>query len=125
MMKDDFVSGSAATSEKISTQRFIYNSCTGQHEAVPSYEMFIKGPISLNWIVSANNLPGKAGPVGLALWFLAGINKGFTFHLTGEVEVIAGCERKATYTALRSLSKAGLISVEPKVGARPTVTILN
>lgn len=108
-----------------SVKRLTYNVVTGKHQAPCSSEKFIKGPIPLAWISQANALPGKTGPVALALWFLVGIQRSHIVRLTGEVERIAGCGRKAVYAALRNLGDAGLISVAVKRGGRPHVEILH
>ncbi len=110
--------------EAISERRLVYNAATGFHEARAVTEKFIRGPIPLNWVCQANALPGKAGVVGLALWFLVGVQKSMRIKLTGEVERIAGCERKALYFALRALEQVGLITdVVRSPGARPSLTV--
>lgn len=86
---------------------------------------FIKGPIPFDWIAKANALPGKAGPVGLGLWFLVGVKRTHIFKLSREIEILAGCKRKAVANAIIQLEKAGLIIVSRQNGARPTVQILN
>lgn len=112
-------------SDSIPVSRLVFNHKLGRHEPTSNYhqEKFIKGPIPLWWIRKANELPGKAGAVGIALWFLAGINKTLTFKLTGEVEHIAACNRKSVYSGLFELEGAQLITVIRKKGARPLVTI--
>ncbi len=110
---------------RLPVKRLAFNNKTGAHESQAPVVKFIKGPIPLDWVTCANTLPGKAGNVGIALWFLAGIKKSRTIKLTGEVEKIAGCHRQTLYPALKALQKAGLIEVQPKRGARPTVVILS
>lgn len=105
-------------------KRLRYNADTGTHEESASVEKFIKGPIPLDWISRANALPGKAGAVGLALWFLAGVQGSRTVKLTGEVERIAGCGRKAVYAAIAALETAKLIVSARKPGARPQITVV-
>lgn len=105
---------------------FAYNKETESHTARAPTRKFIKGPIPPDWISRANALPGKAGAVGLALWFLAGVQKSQTVKLTGEVEKIAGCGRKAVYAGLAVLGEAGLlVKVERRRGARAVVEIIN
>lgn len=106
-------------------KRLRYNADTGTHDETVPVEKFIKGPIPLDWISRANALPGKAGAVGLALWFLAGVQGSRTVKLTGEVEKIAGCGRKAVYRALDALQAVGLIASDRKTGARAVVALLN
>lgn len=110
---------------QIPVTRFAYNKETESHTARAPTKKFIKGPIPLNWISRANALPGKAGAVGLALWFLAGVQKTQTVKLTGEVEMIAGCGRKAVYAGLAALEEAGLVGVERRRGARAKVDVIS
>lgn len=87
-------------------------------------ERFIQGPIPYDWVKRANQLPGKAGSVGLSLWFLKGVKKSDTFILNQEFDALTGCGRKAIYHALEKLEHAGLIRVVSREGGRPEVTIL-
>lgn len=106
-------------------QRLSFDGGLGDFVERSSYPgQFIKGPIPLAWIAQANALPGKAGAVGAALWFLAGVKKTRAFRTTRQVEEIAACGRKAVYAALEALQAAGLIKFTPAKGARPAVEIL-
>lgn len=108
---------------QIPVTRLAYNPKSESHAARAPTKKFIKGPIPLDWISRANALPGKAGAVGLALWFLAGVRKSQTVKLTGEVEKIARCGRKAVYAGLAALEGNGLVFITKRSGARPVVTI--
>lgn len=108
----------------VPVKRLAFNPNTGKHELRAPVAKFIKGPIPLEWITRANALPGKSGVVGLALWFLVGVKSSRRIGLTGEVERIAGCNRKTLYSALAALEAAGLITVERRPGARAVVTIV-
>lgn len=106
--------------------RHSFNPQTGCHEVKAVHtEKFIKGPLPLNWFISAQGLPGKAGAIGLAIWYLVGLQNSRTIKVNAQVEKVAGCSRKGLYAALVALEEAGLISVVRKAGARPTVTVLN
>ncbi len=107
----------------IPTTRYPFNRYLGKHEAGYKANRFIKGPIPFSWFQAANALPGKAGAVGLALWFLKGVKRSSTFALTAEVQSLAGCGRQATYRALSVLHEAELIALTRRTGARPIVTI--
>jgi hypothetical protein len=109
--------------EAIPVIRLTYNPATGTHEAYVSTPKFIKGPVPLDWISRANALPGKAGAVGIALWFLVGVQKSRKVKLSGEVERIAGCARKAVYSALSALERNKLLSVQRNPGMRPVVML--
>lgn len=115
---------SANRDDAVPVKRLAFNPATGTHKARASTEKFIRGPIPLEWISRANALPGKAGAVSMALWFLVGVQSSRTVKLTGEVERIAGCGRKAVYQALRTLADAGLLVAKHRHGARASVTIL-
>ena len=104
-------------------QCHVFNRRTGVHEARSTQPKFIKGPIPLAWISKANSLPGKAGAVGLALWFLVGVNRSTIIKTTRQIETIAACGRKAVYSALEALESAGLIRKNNAPGRRPTVEI--
>jgi len=105
-------------------KRLRYNPSTGTHEDVSPVRKFIKGPLPFDWISRANALPGKTGPVGVALWFLVGVQGSRKVKVTREVEQLAGCGRKAVSSALRALVNAGLVQwAVTKPGARPTVTV--
>ena len=112
--------------ENIEYHQLFFNKSTGKFESKIKLKFtpFIKGPIPLPWIICANSLPGKSGAVGLAIWFISGVRCNKTVKLTQDVERIAGCHRKAVYAAISNLEQAGLIHVERRHGARPTVTIL-
>lgn len=127
MFKKSHISGNARSAEDADVgplKRMAFNPHTGTHEFRTPTKKFIKGPIPLEWIAQANALPGKAGAVGLALWFLVGIKGSQTVKLTKEIERIAGCGRKAIYSALTTLDLAKLIIVQRHSGVRAVVTVL-
>jgi hypothetical protein len=106
-------------------QNLTFDASTGVFvEAATPTKRFIKGPIPLDWMTHANALPGKAGAVGIALWFLAGVTKNPVFRATRKIEEIACCERKSVYAAFTALEAAGLIRLTPKRGSRPTIEIV-
>lgn len=112
--------------DTLAVEQFSFNARTGQLEPKKlTSSPFIKGPLPLQWIIAANSLPGKAGAVGVAIWFLVGVKCTRTVKLTRQVEQIAACNRKAVYTAIKNLEQAGLLSVERRQGARPTVTVID
>ena len=80
--------------------------------------------IPFAWLRRANRLPGSAAAVASSLWFLAGVKKSMTFHLTAEAVDLAGCGRKSLYRGLAVLEQADLIGVQRRPGARPIITIL-
>ena len=107
------------------TKLLRFDKAAGRYTPAKRGEKFVKGPIPLWWISQANSLSGKAGAVGLALWFLRGVQRTDCVKLTAEVRSIAGCKRQAVYHALEALEGAGLVVVHSKPGAYPTVEIRN
>ena len=88
-------------------------------------EHFIKGPIPLDWITIAAQLPGKSCQVGNALWYLAGLNNSVpTIKLTQTTLNKFGVTRHSKYRSLRCLEQARLITLNRTHGKNPTVTIL-
>jgi hypothetical protein len=90
---------------------------------VPKKELFLRGPIPLEWLARAAALPGKTFNVAIALWWHYGMAKDQPFKLTRRALKYLNVERDAAGMALTRLEQAGLIQVDRKPGRRPTVTI--
>ena len=75
----------------IPTQRLVWDPATGTHREWRKTDRYIKGPVPLDWVTRANALPGKAGAVGIALWFLVGVKNSMTFKVTPEAVQVAAC----------------------------------
>lgn len=87
---------------------------------------FLKGPIPLSWLTPVTMLAGKAPlAVALAIWFEAGRKKSNEVKLTSAVLRRFSVHRKAKYTALTALEKAGLVRVRREPRRNPVVTILD
>jgi hypothetical protein len=87
---------------------------------------FVKGPIPLAWLTVASELSGKAPlAVALAIWFEAGRRKSKEVRLTIAILRRFNVNRRAKYTALKALEKAGLVKVRRKPRRNPVVTILD
>ncbi|MGA7365296.1 MAG: hypothetical protein WBX04_09225 [Candidatus Sulfotelmatobacter sp.] len=89
-------------------------------------QLFLKGPVPMNWLCLAARLPGAAFQVGVALWFRAGLKKSahivFPMNWLGE---LFGVKRMTAYRGLAALEKAGLAAVgKRRPGRRTEVTIL-
>lgn len=109
--------------ESIKTTRYIYNPESDSFTKKEPLRKFIKGPIPFDWQQTANTLPGKAGQVGIALWFLAGVKKLKTVKITAEAQRLAGCTRQTFAKGLTALEEAGLVTVERKPGQKAVVEI--
>ena len=77
------------------------------------------------WLNEAAKLPGKAINVGIAIWWLAGMAKTYTFKLTGKALDQLDVSRDAASSGLKRLEAQGLIRVQRAAGQRPTVEILS
>ena len=86
--------------------------------------LFIRGPLPVSWFAAAYGLPGSCGQVGLALWFLGGMNDSDTVKLTRKTSTMFGLSRWATSRALTAMERAGLIRVERGRGRAPVVTLV-
>lgn len=87
---------------------------------------FFKGPIPLPWLTAVTKLSGKAPlAVALALCFEAGRRKSKEVKLTTAILERFSVNRKAKYSALKSLERAGLVRVRQKPRRNPVVTILD
>lgn len=99
------------------------------HEAkklveVKSSTLFLKGPIPLDWISAAAGLPGKALPLGIALWWLEGMSKGGGIKMTKIALAKLNVSRDAYYDGLKRLEAANLISVTREPGKKPHVFLV-
>ena len=86
---------------------------------------FLKGPIPWDWLCVALSLPGRAGAVGIAIWFWAGISRNRTVKLSYADLARMDVDRYAARRGLLALKKAGLVNVESQSGCAPVVTILD
>ena len=85
----------------------------------------LRGPIPLDWLTSAARLPGKSLHVGIALWFMRGLQKSRVVSLSNVMSARFGLDRNAKYRGLGWLEGAGLVTVERKLGRAPIITINN
>ncbi len=87
---------------------------------------FLRGPIPLRWLSAVTKLRGKAPlAVALALWFEAGRRGSKEVRLTTAILGRFSVNRKAKYTALTTLEKAGLIQVLRQPRKNPIVIIID
>ncbi|MBM3982553.1 MAG: GntR family transcriptional regulator [Planctomycetes bacterium] len=90
-------------------------------------EQYLGGPIPLDWLAPAAELPGKALHLAIALWYSAVRSKGKnpSVKLTSALATQFGVGARTTRRrALMSLERAGLVSVISRDGRTPLVTIL-
>ena len=87
-------------------------------------KLFIKGPIPFDWLMMANNIGGKAGMVGHALWLYVGLKKSLIFKIDGKLDLLCGISRQARQLNLKRLEAHGLIKFTTPKGGFPHVEIL-
>jgi hypothetical protein len=107
----------------IPVKRLQLNVVTNKLEFTPRKELFLRGPIPLEWLAKAAALPGKTLNVAIALWWHHGMAKDQPFKLTRRALKSLSVERDAAGLALTRLEQAGLIRVERNPGQRPTITL--
>ena len=90
-----------------------------------SGELFLKGPIPLEWLCAASQQPGKALGVGVAAWFLAGCTGKPTVSIGNELCKKFGIDRFAKRRGLDALASAGLVETQHQRGRNPRVTLRN
>jgi DNA-binding transcriptional ArsR family regulator len=106
-------------------KRLQLDSATGKLVEAPKKELFLRGPIPLDWLAAAAKLPGKTLNVAVALYWRHGMAKAKSFKLTQVALTAMNLERDAASAGLTRLEQAGLIRVERRPGQRPIVSILD
>ena len=109
---------------KIPEKRIRLDGNTGKWEDNPIRKKFLKGPIPLDWLTAAAQLPGKAINVGIALWWLDGMSKTGILKLTRQSQLALNISKDAERDGLRRLQRAGLIELTTRPGQRHNVRIV-
>lgn len=107
----------------IPTKRLRLDKATGKWEEAPNKLLFLKGPISMDWISEAAKLPGKAFHLAVAIQWLAGMSPAQKLKITAKALELLCVSKDAYRDGLRRLEEAELVSVERRVGQFPWVTI--
>ena len=97
---------------------------SGRLVSSPKKQLFLKGPIPLEWIGRAAKLPGKTFNVAVALLWLHGMANGKPFKLTQLSLKYLYVGRDAASDGLVRLEQAGLIYAESRPGQRPIISII-
>jgi len=113
-----------ASDRHVPVKRLQLGVASGTLLVAPKKELFLRGPIPLEWLAVAAKLPGKTLNVAVALWWRHGMAGGKPFKLTQMALTAMNVERGAESAGLTRLEEAGLIQVERKPGQRPTISIL-
>lgn len=115
---------SSTPDAQIPVKRLQLNRTSGKFVAAPKKDLFLRGPIPLNWLSKAARLPGKTLNVGLALWWLNGMTTTPSVKLTRRALELFEVGRDAASAALSRLEHAELVQVDRRIGRRPLVVIL-
>ncbi len=110
---------------KIPVKRFQLNPELQMLVEAPPKLLFLRGPIPMDWLSKAADLPGKTLHLALALWWLKGMSKVEAFKLTRKALTLLHISRDATRDGLNRLEQQGLIRVERKTGQSHVITIRN
>lgn len=84
---------------------------------------FLSGPVPLQWLKQAAQLPGKSLAVGMAIWFIRGISHADVIKFTPSTWEQFGLQRRSVYNGLKQLESAGLVTVARHSGRCPVVTL--
>lgn len=108
---------------QIPVKRLQLNRTSGKLVEAPRKDLFLRGPIPLEWLASAAKLPGKTLNVALALWWLHGMSQGKPFKLAQNALDRLNVSRETAGDCLVRLEQHGLIQVIRKPGRSPVITI--
>ena len=112
------------TDKVMPVRRLQLDVISGKLVSAPKKSLFLAGPIPLDWLHKAAELPGKSLNVAFAIWWLNGMSKGKPLKLT-RLSLNSFCvKREAASAALNRLEMAGLIHLQRSHGKRPTISIL-
>ncbi len=85
-------------------------------------EPYVHAPVE--WIAASNLCPEHcASKVALLVWFLHSVNKQRTFKISNTDAEKFALDRKQKAAGLQALKRAGLISLEARLGKSPLVTL--
>jgi hypothetical protein len=110
---------------EIPVKRLQLNHASGKLAEAPKKDLFLRGPIPLEWLASAAKLPGKTINVALALRWLQGMSAGKPFKLTQKALDRLNVSRETAGDCLVRLEQQGLIQVVRKPGRSPVISILD
>ena len=110
---------------EIPVKRLQLNHASGKLAEAPKKDLFLRGPIPLEWLASAAKLPGKTLNVALALRWLHGMSEGKPFKLTQKALDLLNVSRETAGDCLVRLEQQGLIQVVRKPGRSPVISILD
>ena len=112
--------------QSIAVKRLSYCSISGGYvqgkQSVKN--LFVKGPISLDWLAEVSLLPGKCLNVAMAIQWLAGMSGGRPVKLTKRAEASFNVSSDTSRECLNRLEAAGLIQLTRSPGKRPLIDVV-
>lgn len=85
---------------------------------------FLKGPVPLEWLSVAADISSVAFKVGVALWYLRGLQGSEEIRFTIDARKMFRISRYSVYRALDDLQDAGLIRATRHKGRLPRIILL-
>lgn len=107
----------------VPVKAFVYDHNSNSLKEKTASRLFLKGPIPLDWLQKAADLPGKALNVALALLWLDGMQKGKAVKLTKKARIYFNFSTQAARDAISRLEKVGLIQVFRRQGEASQIVI--
>lgn len=92
--------------------------------SVPRGQLFLKGPIPMDWLSTALGAPGRALHVAVILWFRVGLKRSRQVDFSLSAMELHGVSRRAAARGLVALERLGLVTVQRLPGRRPRVTVV-
>jgi len=86
--------------------------------------LFVKGPIPLDWLKEVAILPGKSLNVAMAIQWLEGMSGGKPVKLTKKAEASFNVSSDTSRECLNRLEEAGLIRLTRSPGKRPLIQVV-
>jgi hypothetical protein len=86
--------------------------------------LFVKGPIPLDWLTEVALLPGKCLNVAMAIQWLLGMSGGRPVKLTKRAEMSFNVSCDTSRECLNRMETAGLIQLDRSPGKRPLIKVI-
>jgi hypothetical protein len=86
--------------------------------------LFVKGPIPLDWLTEVTLLPGKCLNVAMAIQWLSGMSSGRPVKLTKRAETSFNVSSDTSRECLKRLESAGLIQLTRSPGKRTLIQVV-
>jgi DNA-binding transcriptional ArsR family regulator len=88
------------------------------------FKKFIKGPVSISWMIKAAKISSSAGLLGCLLWYYYGLSGTPIIRVTSKKLKEIKLPKRTADWALTRLEEAGLVKINRRHGRAPLVRIL-